>query len=309
LETIILCNFPIDTKIVDPDYENEYSSAKDNNFNVKLISYEDLITNNLIEATKKISQANEKTNAIYRGWMLTKVQYEALYNILSSKNYYLINSIDEYIFCHYLPYNYDTIKYYTAKSIWTNTKNYYDIDKIMDQLKVFNNKPIIIKDYVKSQKHKWKEACFIENSGDKNKVKTVIDNFINLQEDNLTEGLVFREFLDLEFLDFHSKSGMPLTKEYRLFFYKNELLSIFNYWENENYNDDKIDLNIFISIAKNIKSNFFTMDIAKAKNGKWYIIELGDGQVSGLPSQNDSIEFYKNLAGKSTTACLTGETL
>jgi hypothetical protein len=87
----------------------------------------------------------------------------------------------------------------------------------------------------------------------------------------------------------------------RSFIWKQSLCAIFRYWENENYNDDKIDLNIFISIAKNINSNFFTMDIAKAKNGKWYIIELGDGQVSGLPSQKDSSEFYINLAGKSTT--------
>jgi hypothetical protein len=38
------------------------------------------------------------------------------------------------------------------------------------------------------------------------------------------------------------------------------------------------------------------MDIAKVeKNGDWVIIELGDGQVSGLPDNADLYEFYNRL--------------
>ncbi|MEK3873410.1 MULTISPECIES: ATP-grasp domain-containing protein [unclassified Paenibacillus] len=39
----------------------------------------------------------------------------------------------------------------------------------------------------------------------------------------------------------------------------------------------------FLEIAKQIRSNFFTMDIAKTEAGGWIVIEVGDGQVSGLP--------------------------
>lgn len=31
-----------------------------------------------------------------------------------------------------------------------------------------------------------------------------------------------------------------------------------------------------------MQSNFFTVDIAKKANGEWIIMELEDGQVSGL---------------------------
>jgi hypothetical protein len=34
------------------------------------------------------------------------------------------------------------------------------------------------------------------------------------------------------------------------------------------------------------------MDIAKTKDGEWIIIELGDGQVSGLPDKVDRLQFY-----------------
>jgi len=49
----------------------------------------------------------------------------------------------------------------------------------------------------------------------------------------------------------------------------------------------------FINIAKTIDSNFFTMDVAKKENGNWIIMELGDGQVAGLP-ENASANYYYN---------------
>jgi hypothetical protein len=38
------------------------------------------------------------------------------------------------------------------------------------------------------------------------------------------------------------------------------------------------------------------MDIACTAAGEWIVIELGDGQVSGLPSTIDPNEFYPRLA-------------
>jgi hypothetical protein len=37
------------------------------------------------------------------------------------------------------------------------------------------------------------------------------------------------------------------------------------------------------------------MDIAKTAEGRWIIIELGDGGVSGLPEQTDVRAFYERL--------------
>ena len=37
------------------------------------------------------------------------------------------------------------------------------------------------------------------------------------------------------------------------------------------------------------------MDIAKKKDGEWIIVELGDGQVAGLPENADKATFYKQL--------------
>ena len=40
------------------------------------------------------------------------------------------------------------------------------------------------------------------------------------------------------------------------------------------------------------------MDIAKRKDGDWMIIELGDGQVAGLPESSEAEAFYRELVSR-----------
>jgi hypothetical protein len=86
---------------------------------------------------------------------------------------------------------------------------------------------------------------------------------------------------------------MPLSEEYRLFFMNNILIGIYNYWEEGSYNLIKPETNHFEEIAKTIESNYFSMDIAKTMEGKFIIIELGDGQVAGLPKNTNINAYYK----------------
>jgi ATP-grasp domain, R2K clade family 3 len=37
------------------------------------------------------------------------------------------------------------------------------------------------------------------------------------------------------------------------------------------------------------------MDLARRGDGEWMIVELGDGQVSGLPREADADRFYSAL--------------
>ena len=71
----------------------------------------------------------------------------------------------------------------------------------------------------------------------------------------------------------HSKSQIPLSKEYRLFYFQKQFLFQFDYW----------------------KITFFTMDIGKTDSGDWIIIEIGEGQVSGLSIDSDILGFYKSI--------------
>jgi len=52
----------------------------------------------------------------------------------------------------------------------------------------------------------------------------------------------------------------------------------------------------FEATAAAIPSRFFSMDLARTTDGEWLIIELGDGQVSGLPPTLSPDDFYRSLA-------------
>ncbi len=289
---IIYCDSVFDNKIIEPDYEEEKKSAVNAGFDFSLISFEELTDGNIATALRFIKQSENKEFGIYRGWMLTPNQYKNLYAGLLNKNIELINSPIEYRHCHYLPDSYKKIESKTPKSNWTTELTN---DVILELTSHFGESPIIVKDFVKSEKHNWEEACFIPNASDSDKVKSVVDKFIELRGNSLNEGLVFRRFEELEYLTEHSKSGMPLTKEFRIFFANRKIVKVFDYWDEGEYGDTKPELDDFIEIAKNIDSKFFTMDVAKKKNGDWIIMELGDGQVAGLPDNADRNEFYTKL--------------
>ncbi len=63
------------------------------------------------------------------------------------------------------------------------------------------------------------------------------------------------------------------------------------------YTDHQPNLEPFEKIIPQIPSKFFTMDIAQKKDGAWIMVELGDGQVAGLPEHADLAKFYTQLNG------------
>ncbi len=292
---VIYCDSGFSPKEVDYMYAEEYKTAKSKFIQTSLISFEELKKGNVDAALKRVRSNDDKEIGIYRGWMLKPHQYELLYNSLLKKNIQLINDPIEYKFCHYLPSNYDTIKNYTPKTTFKELNSKFNIEDFQNEIDEFGDKPIIIKDYVKSQKHYWEEACFIPSAANKEKVNSVVNKFLELQDSDLNEGLVFREFVELEKLTNHSKSGMPLTKEFRVFVKHGKIMAIFKYWDEGDYQNVEPIIDEFEEVIPKIKSNFFTMDIAKKKDGDWIIVELGDGQVAGLPDKADKDHFYDKL--------------
>jgi len=276
-------------------YAEEYSSSKEKSLQSSLISFEELKKGNIEVALKRVKPNDEEEIGVYRGWMLKPNQYELLYDSLLEKNIRLINNPSEYKFCHHLPESYETIKNYTPKTTFKRLEAEFNIEDFQNEINEFGNKSIVVKDFVKSQKHYWEEACFIPNAADKEKVNSVVSKFIELQNSDLNEGLVFREFIDLEELANHSLSGMPLTKEFRVFIKNGRIMTIFKYWDEGDYKDVEPIVDGFQEVIPKIQSNFFTMDIAKKKDGDWIIVELGDGQVAGLPDNANKDEFYSEL--------------
>lgn len=294
---ILFCSDPLRPRQVDDAYTEELAAAKRAGFDHALISYEALVDDQDAErAVRRVPEQPSEMLAVYRGWMLRPEQYTQLYDALLGKEVRLINDPAAYRRCHYLPESYASIAGHTPRTVWLPVGAELDLDRVMQQLETFGDAPVIVKDYVKSRKHEWSDACYIPSALDRVAVERVTRHFLERQGPDLAEGLVFREFVTLQPIGSHPKSGMPLTEEYRLFFLDGLPLYASAYWEAGIYADAAPPVDVFAAIVPAVASRFFTMDVAKRTDGDWIIVELGDGQVAGLPVRVDADEFFRALA-------------
>ncbi|MEW4452163.1 ATP-grasp domain-containing protein [Bremerella sp. JC817] len=223
--------------------------------------------------------------------MLTEAEYAVLYEALQTKNLTLLNTPAQYAHCHYLPNCYAEIEAFTPKSIWMSKREAWDLDEIVAEVQAFGPKAAIVKDYVKSRKHEWHEACFIPSTNDADAVRRVVSNFIERQGDDLQGGLIFREFIPLLPAGTHPRSGMPLTQEWRSLVQDGKVIEAAPYWDVQCYCESP-PMQKCEAVLANVKSRFFSCDVAQAADGNWWIIELGDAQVAGLPPTTKPEAFF-----------------
>jgi hypothetical protein len=297
---IVFGSHPFEPRKPDPAFEAEFEAAGRCGLIRHVVSMESLFEErNPARATRWISRLEPASEALYRGWMLSKPKYAELHNALREVGISLVNSPEQYAACHYLPESYPLIQGLTPKSVWFELSGTLNEAPLREALAAFGRAPVIVKDYVKSQKHYWDTACFIPDASDFTHAKQVVVTFLKLQGSDLNRGLVFREFFELEGAGKHGKSGMPLSREVRLFYLRGQRLLCADYWNAAIALPSEEELRPFDAMAKEIPSNCFSMDLAKRRNGPWIVMELGDGQVAGLPEGLDPAEFF--AAVKSAT--------
>jgi hypothetical protein len=216
---IIYCADPLSPRQPDSEYRQEVAAAEAVGLEYGLVSYEALVDDGDAEtAVRRIAARTESVTAMYRGWMLRPARYTQLYEALAARGVLLLNDPAAYRHCHYLPEWYPAFEGQTPRSVWLQSSGGLSMDEIRHAVQSFGTSPLIVKDFVKSRKHEWEAACYIPSAADESAVERVVRRFLELQGDDLNEGLVFREFVSLEPLAIHAKSGMPLTKEWRVSF-------------------------------------------------------------------------------------------
>lgn len=295
---VVFSSHPLDPKRVDPSFEAEFSAAREAGLAVHLLDTAALDERAFERAVRRIAPIEPAVEAVFRGWMLSAEEYGGLHRSLAARGVVLLNSEAQYRHTHHLPEWYPSLREHTPKSAWTTRGARFEPDELLAMLEPFGDAPLIVKDYVKSQKHHWDEACFIRSARDRDAVLRVTERFIELQGERLVGGLVFREFVSLEPLVTHSKSKMPLTREFRVFVRDGCPWLSAPYWEEGDYRDESLPSELFAQECARIESRLFTMDVARRTDGRWIIMELGDAQVAGLPEALAPERFYRALASE-----------
>jgi hypothetical protein len=301
---LIFCAAPF-TNGVDPLYADEYAAGLAQDIACHLLDFEALAeANDVARAVRRIPAQPMPITAIYRGWMARSAQFADLYAALAARRIVLINDPPAYRCTHELPGWYSLLADHTPRTIilpredfgMGNDSTAWNLDAVIAALAPFGDSSIIVKDYVKSRKHEWFDACYIPCASNRAAVARVVGNFITGQGPDLVGGLVFREYVALAPLGVHPQSGMPLAQEFRIFFLDGAPVFWSPYWHATNESAAPPPLAVFQSYVAAIPSRFFTMDVARTQAGEWLVIELGDGQVAGLPDGADPATFIAALA-------------
>jgi hypothetical protein len=159
----------------------------------------------------------------------------------------------------------------------------------------------ILKGQTNGRKNQWRTKMFASTAAD------VTNVGLQLMDDGLIgeQTIYVRKYLPLKKY-MTSISGQPIVDEYRFFMYRDKILASGFYWSSHitdiidmGYRPDVRDvpLDFIKKLANIIKDNatFYVMDVARTENGDWVLIELNDGQMSGL-SEVDPNELYSNLS-------------
>lgn len=154
----------------------------------------------------------------------------------------------------------------------------------------------VVKGKTNSRKWRWNTHMFAEGKVNLCKVLNRLYDDVFISE----QGICVREYVPLRTFEI-GINGLPFTNEWRMFFLGDQLIAQGYYWgcyEREQPEDlptEAIEFAQMIATQVSNYVNFFVLDIAQTEEGNWILIEINDGQMSGL-STIDPTTFYENLS-------------
>jgi len=168
-----------------------------------------------------------------------------------------------------------------------------DITAIPDDGRAF-----VVKGETNSRKSRWLHDMYAKDKA------TAIDIWNRLSDDGILsqQKLYIREYVPLVKL-MDGVNGMPVTKEFRFFVCYGKVLCGGYYWAN--YAGDLPRMPDISEVPKSFlkevirrvgdQSNYYVIDVGLKESGEPIVIELNDGQQSGL-SEIHPKELYTSLA-------------
>ncbi len=286
---VIFCVDPLDNRSVEPDFLCEVGPATSAGFIPARIDHDNLDRQIDAKAALRRARFDEAGGAVYRGWMLSAEAYAALFTELAERNVNLLTTPAEYVACHHAPASYAIFAEWMPKTAWIDQADLDDAERRAEVLAPFGKSALIIKDWVKSQAAGyWSEACYIGDASDTEQVDRVITRFRELQGESLVGGVVFKAYVPLL-----PQNGPAY--EWRAFIVDRKVVDCRARSEAAN-SLGAPPADVIERVAACTPSSFASADFGCDADGRWWLLEVGDGQVSGLPSVEAAQPIFRALA-------------
>lgn len=282
--SLLVCGDPLRPARCDPYFALQAAAARQAGAAVALIDHDALLAGRADDAVRRVP---EKLGAVwYRGWMIPATAYADLCTALAARGTRLCTTPSAYRAAHELPGWYGAFADATPHSAWLACAPFQApepaaLTAIAAGLPAG---PGIVKDFVKSRKHDWDQACYLPDLADSAAVHRVVSRFVELQGDTLAGGIVLRAFEP-----FDRSAG-----EARVWWLDGEPILRTAHPDSPTLRP-RPDLDAIRPLVGELGCRFITTDLARRTDGTWRVIEIGDGQVSDLPDGTDPADLLVPL--------------
>ncbi|MFE4519256.1 ATP-grasp domain-containing protein, partial [Kitasatospora sp. NPDC056783] len=186
---------PLNPRRPDPHFAWESRTLRELGGGHHLVDHDALLAGRAEEAVRRVPQ--DSGPLWYRGWMLPSARYADFAAALTARGGNLLTSAPGYTAAHELPGWYDVFEGATPASAWIPSDGPAapgPAELAEAAARLGGHGPAIVKDYVKSRKHEWHEACYVPELADLATVGRVVERFVELQGEFLAGGVVLRRY-------------------------------------------------------------------------------------------------------------------
>ncbi|MFD9125227.1 ATP-grasp domain-containing protein [Kitasatospora sp. NPDC059571] len=287
---VLLPSDPPAPRRPDPHFLREARAVRELGGVCALVDHDALVAGDAVEAVRRVPKGLGPL--WYRGWMVDVAAYRALADALEERGGTLLTTPAGFASAHELPGWYGVFEGATPASAWLprgGRGGRAEVAELAQRLGGCG--PAIVKDYVKSRKHEWDEACFVPDLADLDGVVRVVGRFVELQGDFLAGGVVLRQYE--EFV----RDAGGRAEEARVWWLDGEPVLVGPHPDTPDSNPEP-ELSAVRALVRSLGCRFVTTDLALRADGRgWRVVEVGEGQVSDLPAHADATPLIAALLG------------
>ncbi|WP_406284597.1 ATP-grasp domain-containing protein [Embleya sp. NBC_00896] len=247
---------PLNPRRTDPHFAPEAEAALALGIPVARVDHDALVRGDAHEAVRRVPL--DQGPLRYRGWMIPATRYAELDAALRPRGASLATPPERYRAAHELPGWYEHFRALTPHTV--------------DDPALLGSGAAIVKDWVKSRKHEWHEACFVPDVADTAHTASVVRTFVERQGTELQGAVVYRAF--------ESFTGA----EARVWWVDGDPVLTTAHPDTPAESAHPTGLDAVGAAVTALGSPFCTTDLAQRQDGVWRVVEVGDGQVSDLPA-------------------------
>ena len=274
---LLLPHDPLRSRVVDAHFARERATATELGIPVALVDHDAICRGDGGHAG-----VPEAPEAVYRGWMIPAARYAAWERALATRHTVLRTGAADYRRAHELPGWYAAFAHLTPSAQWTLDASRAGFEAARERI---GAGALVLRDHSKSAKHDWAGAAYVPDGASADAAWAVASRLRELRDEDFTGGFVLRQFEPF------------VGVELRTWWVDGVCVQVGPHPDPPRHEQPgeagrapatptgsalENTLTATGAAVRQLGLRFVTVDLAGRTDGRWRVVELGDGQVSDL---------------------------